>query len=301
MNSQETISGAYATLPSHKNIDPLRIEDPEVRSVHEISYKKWALIAGILAANTFRAKGLARSGDLERFQYVIDGHLRLLGKIARPDQKTAVALGPYGDCYKPREAPGVNEGADYWESIFITLLKSRERIDIVLPETINSLSELIGIFRAWKRLEKQIRGRFELITSLIPSPDHAGHLYSGEPLADVANALRSETGSLAQLGLNCFPILQLEPALAALVDKSIVRVVYTNTADGNPGLHEGSEAAVRSHTAEEVSDIWSSMREKFQRKFPTLVIGECCGTDFERIGVIAKTSKSRLETGVPVA
>lgn len=297
----DILSGAYGSLPSHQGVDPLAIGDKHVRDVHHTSYSRYAKYAGKVATNTFRVGKVLKNGQADRFQDIVTEHVRLLGEIISPGQSVVVALGPWGDCYKPEEAPSFAEGADHWAQAFEILLRIRGRIDIALAETINTGAEAEAIAEGWKRVQKHNRSRIELVTSLIPSPYHDGKLYNGESLDEVARRVSARTGEKPALGLNCFPIQKLEPALRALAGNANARLIYPNTGDGDPAKYEGSDSAVTARSGLEVGRILHSVLERFHEVFPSIVRGECCGSDPDRIDAIAKASKSRLETSVPVA
>lgn len=279
------LSGPYGTLCSHQDVDPLDIGNPDVKAVHRASYGAYALHADIVATNTFRAKNVLRAGQEDRYREIIAEHVRLVDEILSPEQQIAVSFGPWGDCYKPEEAPSFSDGADFWEQAFATLLRIRGRVDIALAETING-DEADAITEAWRRVGKHAP-RTELVTSLIPSPDGRGKLYNGEPLSEVAQRLQARGGKLPILGLNCFPIQVLEPALKTLAGHADVRLVYPNAADGDPKEYEGSSKPVISRTGEEVAVILNSIAQKFRGKFPDLAIGECCGGTPERTSILA--------------
>lgn len=280
------LSGPYGTLISHQNVDPLDIGNPDVQAVHRSSYGAYALHADIVASNTFRARRVLRAGQERRYREIIEEHVRLLEEILRPEQQIAVSFGPWGDCYKPEEAPTVSDGADFWEQAFAKLLSIRGRVDIALAETINTGDEAEAIMKAWGRVGKHAP-HIELVTSLIPSPDQKGKLYNGESLSEVAKRLQTRGDKIPKLGLNCFPIQGLEPALKALVGSADIRFVYPNAADGDPKEHEGSSKPVISRTGGEVAVILSSIAQQFRGKFPDLAIGECCGGTPERTSLMA--------------
>jgi len=289
------ISGAYGTLDRHQEVDPLNIGDERVRSVHDASYRAYAQQAGIVVTNTFRTRNVLRRQETDRFQNIIAEHVRLLREILRPDQKLAVSFGPWGDCYKPEEAASFAEAADFWETAFSILLSIRDRVDIALTETINTSTEAAAIAEAWGRVQKDNRAGTQLITSIIPKS--GGKLYSGEDLSQLPLAIRSRAGRVPLLGLNCFPINDLAPALEALSGKARVGLVYPNAADGDPKYHEGSKS-IASRSGHEAARLLSSVIRQFRETHPNIITGECCGTDFKRIEDI---SKSRLEETTPVA
>lgn len=192
--------------------------------------------------------------------------------------RRVLSVGPAYDCYKPLEAPGRSEAAEFHEDQ--AYAAKFLNVDAIWFETLNTIDEAIGVARAAKK------HNVPCVVSFVLNKN--GQLLSGEDVADAIRAVDGETAR-APLGysFNCCPIEALEPALKRCGKlRERVVAVYPN-ASSKPqealcGLsnQQGEVAKLnnRDHTVQYLSFL--------ARKYDLSIVGGCCGYDHQDIGRI---------------
>src|SRR5690606_8115497 len=164
--------------------------------VKEIAHAYLLGGADVLTTNTFSAREVLKGRQKDLYPYVIREHINILQKTIVDQSELAVSFGPYGDCYKPEEAPqSLREGTDFWHAAVEPLLSVSGKLDYALAETVNNGEEAIAIAHALKTLHRLTRGKVQGVMSFIPQKDGV-RLLSGERIADVIATLHAELGSL---------------------------------------------------------------------------------------------------------
>ena len=273
--------------------------------VKEIAHAYLLGGADVLTTNTFSAREVLKGRQKDLYPYVIREHINILQKTIVDQSELAVSFGPYGDCYKPEEAPqSLREGTDFWHAAVEPLLSVSGKLDYALAETVNNGEEAIAIAHALKTLHRLTRGKVQGVMSFIPQKDGV-RLLSGERIADVIATLHAELGSLPILfGLNCCAAGALEPTLRDVTEDreasrtgAQFRFLYPNASDLDPLQLEQSPENKVSRPPEAIGKTLSELVRQYEKSLPGatahIFINECCGGTPERTSIIAKEVRVR--------
>lgn len=251
--------------------------------------------AQVLTTNTFSTRHLLTNHP-DEYTPALQAQLEITQAVAENDREIAVSFGPYGDCYKPEEAPSsVAEGADFWEAAFEPLISAPGNLHYALAETVNSEVEALSIARAWKNIRRHIRGQVDGVISFIPQ-QQGKELLSGESITEVIRAIQAELGVFPiLLGLNCCSIKALEPTLietADLTRRTPFRFLYPNASDMDPLALEQSPENQVSREPKEVASLLHELLHRYEASLPgataQVIINECCGGTPQRTKIISK-------------
>ena len=157
-------------------------------------------------------------------------------------------------------------------------------VDLLLPLTMTSLPETVGIVRA------AARAGLPVLVSPTIEPD--GRLADGTPLGDFVAAVDQQTsGTPVGYMVNCVHPSHLAPVLGAAADAAapwLARFVGMRAnasskthaeLDNSTALDRGDPAAL----GRGVADL--------QRDYDLRIVGGCCGTDAEHLACIASACR----------
>lgn len=243
--------------------------DPEaVRQIHRHDV---AAGADVLTANTFRVhrraleRGRSTRGEASnpRWLTALAVHLARDAAEAGAGDRTIFILGsqaPLEDCYRPDLVPDdsalAREHAERSEDLAVA------GVDGILVETHNTVRELAAAAKAAKATGLPV------LVSMVTGG--AGHLLSGEDIADAVRAL--EPIRPDAIGINCVPSRTLEADLRALAASApgVPLVAYGNL--GRPAADGGGV-----YTAEAPPEEYAGEARAWVELGARLV-GGCCGT-----------------------
>ena len=187
-------------------------------------------------------------------------------------------IGPRGDGYAVSGPVSVGAAYDYHAAQVEVL--ARAGVDVLLPLTMTSLPETVGIVRA------AARAGLPVLVSPTIEPD--GRLADGTPLGELVGAVDQETsGTPIGYMVNCVHPSHLGPVLAAAAHAGApwlarFRGMRANAStkthaelDNSTELDRGDPAALARGVGE------------LQRDYRLTIVGGCCGTDAEHLACIA--------------
>jgi S-methylmethionine-dependent homocysteine/selenocysteine methylase len=239
------------------------LEAPHVvRAIHRDDV---AAGADILTANTFRTHGrtLAKEGLGERSEELTRKAAQLAQDAARDAGRPVFVVGslsPLEDCYRPDLVPE-DEALEKEHGAQVQALQSAG-VDGILAETHNTVRELVAAVRAAKATGLPV------IASIVT--DGQGHLLSGEPIEEAAQALQPLNADV--LSINCVPAgrLALDLKRLAAAAPGVPLAAY-----GNLGPPTGEGGTIFAY------DVPPAEYAAFAREWLALgarIIGGCCGT-----------------------
>jgi homocysteine S-methyltransferase len=187
-------------------------------------------------------------------------------------------LGPRGDGYAVSGAVSVEAAYDY-HAVQVEAL-ARAGIDLLMPLTMTSVGETLGILRA---------AQHAALPALVsPTIETDGKLPDGTPLGDFVTAVDEATSSYAaSFMVNCAHPSHLEPTLRAAADRgepwlARLRGLRANASakthaelDNSTELDRGDPHAL----GQSLADLQST--------YGLSILGGCCGTDAEHLRCIA--------------
>jgi homocysteine S-methyltransferase len=187
-------------------------------------------------------------------------------------------LGPRGDGYAVSGPVSVDAAYEYHAPQVEAL--ARAGVDLLVPLTMTSVNETLGILRA--------AARAGLPALVSPTIETDGRVPDGTPLGAFVTAVDDATSG-APLGfmVNCAHPTHLEPTLRAAASAGApwlarFRGLRANASakthvelDNSTALDRGDPAAL----ARELADL--------RRAYGFTIVGGCCGTDAEHLRVIA--------------
>lgn len=187
-------------------------------------------------------------------------------------------IGPRGDGYAVSGPVSVDAAYDYHAPQIEVL--ARAGVDLLLPLTMTSVPETVGIVRAAER------AGLPVLVSATIEPD--GKLPDGTPLGDFVTAVDQQTsGTPVGYMVNCVHPSHLGPVLAAAGRAGApwlarLRGTRANAStkthaelDNSTELDRGDPAALARGVGE------------LQRDYRLTIVGGCCGTDAEHLARIA--------------
>jgi homocysteine S-methyltransferase len=191
-------------------------------------------------------------------------------------------LGPRGDGYAASGTVTVEAAHDYHAPQVEAL--ARAGIDLLVPLTMTSLAETLGILRAAERV------RLPALVSPTIEPD--GRLPDGTTLGELVIAVDQATsGYPVSFMVNCAHPSHLEPTLRSAAERgdpwlTRFRGLRANASakthaelDNSTELDRGDPSALAADMA------------RLQRDFGLSVLGGCCGTDAEHLARIAAAAR----------
>ena len=191
-------------------------------------------------------------------------------------------IGPRGDAYRPAEAPDAAQAERFHTPQLEALANGG--VEFLYASTLPAFSEARGIADAMARTG------LPYWLSFVIRRD--GTLLDGTPLEHVVATL--DAGSEPPLGyaVNCVhprvfwdgltAVSQRDPAVIARV-----RSFQANTSERSPEELDGLETL---DTAE--PDVLASSMLRAQRRFATVFLGGCCGTDTRHISSLARQRRA---------
>ena len=191
-------------------------------------------------------------------------------------------IGPRGDGYAVSGPVSVDAAYDYHAPQVEVL--ARAGVDLLLPLTMTSLPETVGIVRA------AARAGLPVLVSPTIEPD--GRLPDGTPLGDFVAAVDQQTsGTPVGYMVNCVHPSHLGPVLAAAARAGApwlarFRGMRANAStkthaelDNSTALDRGDPAAL----ARGVADL--------RHDYRLTIVGGCCGTDADHLARIASACR----------
>lgn len=229
--------------------------------------------ADILTANTFRTtpRTFTKAGQQERSEALTALAVALARKAAEevPERAVLVAgsIAPLEDCYRPDLVPSDDELQGEHELHAARL--ARAGVDFILLETMGTIREARAALTAARETGN------EAVLSFICRED--GCLLSGEPLDDAVRAVAPLEPTI--LSVNCVPVTQINPALAALSAAwPGPWGVYANAGRPEDRASGVITTAVHPEEYREEARHWIAMGAR--------LIGGCCGTNPAHIGAV---------------
>jgi len=191
-------------------------------------------------------------------------------------------IGPRGDGYAATGTVSIGAAYDYHAGQVDVL--ARAGVDLLVPLTMTSLPETLGILRAAEL------AKLPVLVSPTIEPD--GRLADGTPLGDFIAAVDQQTsGTPVGYMVNCVHPSHLGPVLAAAARAGApwlarFRGMRANAStkthaelDNSTALDRGDPAALARGVGE------------LQRDYRLTIVGGCCGTDAEHLARIASACR----------
>lgn len=181
-------------------------------------------------------------------------------------------VGCRGDCYKPEEALGETEAAEFHREQARALAAAGP--DLLFAATLPAISEAVGMARALAGCGLPYAISFVL--------GRDGAVLDGTPLAEAAARIDREVAPApAGYFVNCTHPTALEAALERAPAPRLVGF-QANTSRRNPQEREG----LAELDTEDPETLATAMLE-LHRRFGIRVLGGCCGTDGTHIRALA--------------
>jgi len=191
-------------------------------------------------------------------------------------------IGPRGDGYAATGAVSIGAAYDYHAAQVDVL--ARAGVDVLVPLTMTSLPETLGILRAAEI------AKLPVLVSPTIEPD--GKLPDGTPLGEFVATVDDAThGYPLAFMVNCVHPSHLAPVLRAAAERdepwlTRFRGVRANASakthaelDASKALDRGDPAALGGGVAD------------LQRAHGLTIVGGCCGTDAEHLACIASACR----------
>jgi homocysteine S-methyltransferase len=295
--------GATGTCLEHETsvtLDPVigptaLLDDGRGRAVLEALYLRYLDVGrrhGVpmqIGTPTFRAgpERLRRAGYSQpsEVRKVNGDCFRLLADLrdrcGEYGQKVHIAgvIGPKGDCYKPAEAPGMDEATDYHRAQAEALADAG--VDVLVATTFPAASEALGVARAMAGTG------LPYVVSVVISG--GGSLLGGTPLSEVIERIDGLVSPRpAHYAVNCVHPSVLREALRG--DERLRRLAgvrllgfKANASRRPPQELEGLDH-LEAEAPERLADEIVALRDESRLK----VLGGCCGTDDRHIDALAR-------------
>jgi S-methylmethionine-dependent homocysteine/selenocysteine methylase len=280
------LDGATGTELNRRGVDtglPLwsaraLIHERDARILQNIHEDYLRAGANIISTNTFRThrRALAPSGNadcaLELTRRAVDIARAAIATVAA-DKPSFVAgsISTLEDCYRPDLVPPDDElRAEHSERIHHLIECG---VDCILIETINTLREALIMAKL-----AAITGTPAMVSFVC---DRGGVILSGETLTEAAEQLLPL--GISAIGVNCGPTPWLAKPLAEL--HTVCGENFPLMAYGNIGYADENVGWVNTD-----SENASAYCEQASR-WPTKIVGGCCGTTPDHITHLAKALK----------
>ncbi|MDF2378808.1 MAG: homocysteine S-methyltransferase family protein [Candidatus Gracilibacteria bacterium] len=225
------------------------------------------------------------------FQIVLE-RLNNRSDITRDKVRILFCVGPKNDCYDPKDAPSIQESAEFHEKQIrqIDALTRKYQTPVTaLFETLPSGEEAEGIAIALKKFHKGVTN------AILSYPFN----YSGSPLGEetfldiIKRVDAHQNGLMISHGLNCGPIEGVAKVLNQLGDKKKrVSIIYPNASSkphaelNNVGVNHG---VINSQETTAYLRYLSALAE-------LAVIGGCCGYDESNISDLSQNNEVQVHT-----
>ena len=192
-------------------------------------------------------------------------------------------MGPYRDCYKPKEAPCWGLAKDFHELQVQGFEKSDA--DVLWFETIGTIEEAVGIAQASAAYVPTV------ISFII---DRNGRLLSGESVRDAVKAVDEASGrAVMGYSFNCCPIEGLTRAFADVEDLGRVIACYPNASSEDPRKLCGSDGVQKVEDPKRVGHYLRFLA----RRYDLAIVGGCCGHDQQSVSWISGVATQDGEKG----
>jgi S-methylmethionine-dependent homocysteine/selenocysteine methylase len=191
-------------------------------------------------------------------------------------------LGPRGDGYAVSGPVSVGAAYEY-HAPQIEIL-ARAGVDLLVPLTMTSLPETLGILRAAERA-----GLPALVS---PTIETDGRLPDGTPLGDFVGAVDQATaGYPAGFMVNCVHPSHIAPVLRAAAERAAPWLSRFRGVRANASAK--THAELDNATALDRGDPITLARgvADLQRDHRLTIVGGCCGTDAEHLACIASACR----------
>ncbi|MEZ4086779.1 MAG: homocysteine S-methyltransferase family protein [Candidatus Gracilibacteria bacterium] len=235
--------------------------------------------ARVATINAFGLRGLLHEGERRLYEEAILGQQNAMLQGVRTYARDAVlkalslSVGPYGDCYKPEEAPDRGLAKDFHELQVQGFEKSDA--DVLWFETIATIEEAVGIGQAAAPYVPTV------ISFII---DRDGRLLSGECVRDAIKAVDDASGrTVVGYSFNCCPIEGLTHAFASTEDLGRVIACYPNASSADPRELCGSDGVQKVEDPKSVGQYLRFLAKRFNLS----IVGGCCGHDHESVSHIS--------------
>jgi homocysteine S-methyltransferase len=242
----------------------------------------WRASADYLARLGGRDLAAVNRHAVERTRAFLDGW-RAGGEAARATPVIITGdIGPRGDGYAVSGPVSVDAAYDYHAPQVEVL--ARAGVDLLLPLTMTSLPETVGIVRAAER------ARLPVLVSPTIEPD--GRLPDGTPLGDFIAAVDQQTsGTPVGYMVNCVHPSHLGPVLAAASRAGAPWLARFRGMRANASTK--THAELDNSTALDRGDPAALARAvgELQRDYRLTIVGGCCGTDAEHLARIASACR----------
>lgn len=255
-------------------------------AVAKISGEYFDAGARLATINAFGFRDWLHEGEVELYEEAArlqcDAVLRGIPASTRDQVLRALTVGPYGDCYKPEEAPIRAESRDFHE--LQAAVFEQTNADVLWFETVGTIEEAVGMGQVLQK--RQLPG---IISFII---DKDGRLLSGEDVYDAVRRVDDASGK-SPLGysFNCCPIEGLAPAFhSTLAVGERVLGCYPNASSADPRELCGSEGVQKVDDPKIVGQYLRFLEKAFGLYF----VGGCCGHDHESVSWIAGNNDCHL-------
>lgn len=219
----------------------------------------------------------------QRFRQAFHSHIDLTHSLTPSSKAVFACLRPFGDCYKPEEAPKTRrEAKEFHRQQLVPIQENQDKVTLALFETFNTWEEALGAILAAEEIEIPVMVSFVI--------DKYGKLLSGESLCDVIREIDQVTWDYQPIwyGVNCCPIDAIIPASIACNNRLII--AYPNASD-----HDIQELDNSSHERHHgIADAQTNAKRLLwiAEAIPSIkIIGWCCGYTPRDIEAIAKYKK----------
>lgn len=191
-------------------------------------------------------------------------------------------MGCRGDCYRPAEALGTEEAANFHARQAQALAQAGA--DFLLAATLPAFFEALGMARAMAATGAPY------LLSFVLRP--TGTLLDGTPVGEAIARIDAQTTAPPAAYLaNCLHPLHFESALKAAETahpglRQRLVGVQGNTSRKSPEEFDGAETLDSEEPA-----AFGAIAARIRRRFGTHVLGGCCGTDARHIAAIAQACR----------
>lgn len=225
--------------------------------------------ANVATLNTFGGRRDLRAGDEKSFASQVREQrgvvLEAIEGAHKPVREIVASFGPYGDCYRPEEAPSTwQEARDFHllQAAAASTFGARPWY-----ETFTTAKEAIGAAKASEQ--------FGLRPTISWVLNQQGTLLTGQTVRDAIREVDAAApGVVRGFGLNCCPAHAVQAAFAQAGESARrIEAIYPNAFDGNPWEAEASGGF---HGVVDAKKTAADLVELAQRH-GVEIVGGCCG------------------------